>query len=52
MMPFKGRGFEMPFGDGPFRGGPFGEFGPHGGPFCNCDVEPDNQSEGTSEPDA
>ena len=62
MMPFKGRGFEMPFGDGPmapfgdgpFRGGPFRESGPHHLPDRNCDpnVNPDNQSEDASGPDA
>jgi hypothetical protein len=56
-MPFPGGQFdEMPFGDGPMP--PFGDRpfrgGPHGGPDCNCDpnVNPDNQSEGASEPDA
>ncbi len=52
-MPF-GDGPMPPFGDGPSRGGPFREFGPHHGPFCDCDpnLNPDNQSEGTSGPDA
>jgi len=44
-MPFRGRGFEAPFGDGPFH-----RFGPHGGPFCDCPA--DGGSSDSSKPDA